>query len=318
MPETPSRLTTLKQLEADFNAAYDRKDVAGAETLKARIEQEAATLRATLDPTRGAEAILGADVITLQEIKNITDKDGAHVFDVSSPERSHFTKEDFERAKENSEQLYYVPDRFTPEIVRKNDFPDAHITMERLHTVFPKARDDKKLLFDTGWYKNEEFFKAEKPRAGWRLTTKDVIPGSTSKNYLQQTDLLIEHLTTNVYKSRPLPQIYADAFAEYATKKDEIASLMTGDRWKDASRMLSELALTQLLRETPVEVLLRLILNSYAKNQKPLPSTYTCTARRDSGGRLVPVGHFDDDGARVYDGVPGRTTSHLGVCLSRS
>ena len=319
-PEHPTplqHLTALKKLQADFNAAYDRKDIPKAEMLKSAIEAEAATLRNSLDPTAQAEGILGPDMITLKEIADIADAGGIKVFDVKSPLRSHLTREDLTQAKEHGEQLYYLPDTFTPEIVAKHSFPNNSITMQRLYTVFPKAKDGKKLLYDTGWYKNEDFFKNEKPRTGWRLTSKDVLPDSTSKNYLQQTDLLITHLTTSTYKDRPLPQEYADAFSEYATKKDQIQTLMTGDKWKDASKMLSELKITQLLRETPVEAILRLVLNSYAKDHKPLPSTYTWTSRRASGGNLVLVGSIDYDGAIVYNFDPSYTNGILGVCLSR-
>ena len=96
-----------------------------------------------------------------------------------------------------------------------------------------------------------------------------------------------------------------------ADTKDPVA-------WKKASQALASLTITQLGRETPIEAVYRLALNSLARKDKPLTGRYTWTSRRGSGGRLVHVGGFGDRGASVGNGVPWITYDALGVCLSRN
>lgn len=222
-----------------------------------------------------------------------------------------FSKEELDTAKKLNQQLIYqhdVMERGTP------------ITLENLKKFFTKTHDGKKVFYDRDWYENESFWKQEKPRDGWRLTSKDLLPGSTSKSYLEQTDVLIEHLEAQIFKNTKLPKQYEDAVAEFKRKRSEIEPLAkstTDSEWKRGSQMLADLAITKLTRELPVEVMYRLILNDQARKEKLLPSKYTWTASRESVGRLVDVGGFDADGACVSRGDPDCRGDSLGVSFSR-
>ena len=197
----------------------------------------------------------------------------------------------------------------------------APLTLENLKQKFTKAHDDGKVFYEQDWYKNEDFFKKEKPRTGWRLTSKDLVPDSTSKNYLEQTDVLIDHLKKQVFKGTKLPKQYEDAIAQWKRERAKIEPLATSStdtEWKRGSQMLADLEITKLTRELPVEVMYRFVLNDQARKNKPLPSTYTWTASRDSDGYLVYVGGFDGRGASVYGDSPGDRDDILGVSFSRS
>jgi hypothetical protein len=326
LPPT-QQLANLKKLQAEFEAAYTAGQKTGdptrAEELKTQIETGAAALRDSLDPSAHAEKILGRDAITLKEIADIADDDGAKVFETKGTRRLQFSREDLERAAQTGEQLYYVPSTFTPAIVAKHGFPDASITMERLHKVFPKTHDGKKLLFNIDWYKKEDFFTKDTLREGWRLTSKDVIPDSTSKTYLQQFDVLVKHLEEVVYKDRAMPQEYSEAIKEYRDQRADIAGLMTTNQ-KAAAEALVALKLAPLSAESPAEVLLRLVINDRVRNDpakkdvRPLKERYARLPRLTSDGSPVRVGYFDDVGANVSRGDPRVTHDVLGVCLSHS
>ena len=319
MPERlppAQQLANLKKLQTEFEAAYAKGlktgDPARAEELKSHIETGAIALRESLDSRPNAERILGLDFLGPKDVEA--------VFGVRPTARMTFSNPDLERAKELGQQyIDYVDTMNVPDPESGEMQTGVPVTMENLKKYFPKAHDNNPMWYSQDWYNNEAFFKNERPRVGGRLTSKEVIPNSTSKNYLQQTDLLIEHLKNLVFRGGtvPLPKEYEDAIAEYQTKRPEIDALMNANKWQDASKILSELVITKLTRETPVEAMYRLILNSKARQQKPLPSIYSWTAGRASDGILVYVGSFGGDGADV-DGVdPTVSDGALGACFSR-
>ena len=131
----------------------------------------------------------------------------------------------------------------------------------------------------------------------------------------------MKHVQEQIFKGMKLPKQYEDAIAEFKRKRSEIEPLAkssTDTEWKRGSQMLANLALTKLTRELPVEAMYRLILNDQARKDKPLPSTYTWTAGRGSGGGLVYVGRFGEKGASVHSDNPGYRHDYLGVSFSRS
>lgn len=275
-------------------------------------EVEVAPGKATLEE---AERILGKDVFGAKDVEKVF---GVRVDRVPAVP---FTRKELEQAKALGQQLILYVDTLSIEesggLLRGKKKNVVPFTMENMKKGVLKAHDGNPLWYSQDWYNNEAFFKSEKPRAGWRLTSKEVIPNSPSKNYLDQTDMLVEYLKTQAFKGTPLSKEYADAIDEYTKKRPTIASLMASD-WQKASQELASLKITKLARESPVEAMYRLAVNSLARDAKPLPGMYTWTSGRASGGRLVLVGNFDAVGAYVINVDPGLTNGFLGVCFSRS
>ena len=223
-----------------------------------------------------------------------------------------FSREELERAKELGQML----------ILRQP------ITMEQINdSLGGKVKDGKKLLYsvdestgklkDDAWYKDEEFYTNEKPEAKWVLVSKEVIPDSESKNYLDQTDKIVGYLQNQVFKDKLMPKEYQEAIDDYLKAKVEIAKTMESD-WKKAAKMLEGLKITELTRQSPAEVLYDLTLYFQTNGEKLLPNRYAWTKRRGSGGELVRVGAFDSDGVFVRSYGPGRSRDDLGVSFSRS
>jgi len=320
LPKTVPRtleqqLADLRELQRSLVEAREAGDVAAAKLL---IENnlDLVSTHETLDLSLAdAERILGKEsVFGPKTVEKIFGNKPETIPDIP------FFKEELERAKELGQQLIF----YTDEMAGKAG-SSGPLTLENLRTIFTKSHDDKKVFYSQGsddfWYKDEDFFKKEKPRTGWRLTSKDLIPNSTSKNYVDQTNVLIDHLQNQVFKGMKLPKQYEDAIAQWKKKRAEIEPLAKSSddaKWKRGSQMLADLAITKLTRELPVEVMYRLIVNDQANKDKPLPSTYTWTASRDSDGYLVYVGYFDSDGAYVSRNEPRNSDDHLGVSFSRS
>ncbi|OGM96483.1 MAG: hypothetical protein A3B86_00285 [Candidatus Yanofskybacteria bacterium RIFCSPHIGHO2_02_FULL_38_22b] len=225
-----------------------------------------------------------------------------------------FSAEELERAKELKQFLELRVDRTAD---------GKPLDMNKMHELLQPeftANNNGKILNsygqDNSWYKNEDFLK-DVPRASWVLVSKDVIPNSLGKNFLQQTEVIANYLKTDIFKDQEMPEVYKEAVEEFEAKKAGIQAILTSN-WQEAAKQLSELKINQLTRQLPVETMYDFLM--YFKNNKKrlLESKYTWTYRRASDGRLVGFGDSAAAGAHVNGWAPDDATGDLGVAFSRS
>ena len=194
------------------------------------------------------------------------------------------------------------------------------LSMKKIREVIERkmeAAGKGKLLYEPGRYDNEDFFTKETPTLSWALTSKELVTDSTSKSYLQQAEVLIDYLKKEVFKGTPLPPLYQEAIEEFKRQKSEISGLIDSD-WQQASQRLADLKITHLTRSDAVETVYDLALTFDANSKRLLENNYSWTKTLSSGGRLVCVGDFDADGARVDYARPGYFHDKAGVSFSRS
>ncbi|MBF8280359.1 MAG: hypothetical protein HW383_132 [Candidatus Magasanikbacteria bacterium] len=233
-----------------------------------------------------------------------------------------FLKVDLERAKELGQFL----------VLRADKAPDGQpLTMRKMHELlqadFSQAGKGK-VLYDTkeGWKIKSEFFTTETPQATWALSSRTLISDSKSKNYVEQTQALIQYLTEEVFKDQDLPPQYQAAINEFQTyydrnfqgKTPEQIKQLLDSEWERYAKELSELQLNELTRQSPADALYDMLIHFQNTGTKILETDYTWTKRRSSNGRLVDVGDFDAGGAGVFDRPPDSSYGNLGVSFSRS
>ena len=296
-------------------------------SLKGKVDQELADLMA--DPTipdsvkealSSGEAKLSADVLEqMKEAREIMGKgfmgpeEIKTAFDFepapSTIPEIPFDRSELQRAAELGQML----------VLRVGKTVDGKpMTMDKIRDILSnKVKDGGKVLYNTDWYKDEAFFKDEQIEPCWALTSTEVIPSSTNKNYLEQTEAIVDYLKSEVFAGKPLPKEYQDAIAQFEGQKAEISSLIDSD-WKAAAEKLESLSITQMTRQTPAEAIYDLIMAYQNNEERLLPDMYTWTSRRDSDGDLVFVGSFRSDGVRVSSDDPGNRGGILGVSFSRS
>lgn len=284
------------------------------ESVKAALSSKETMLSPdVIEQMKEAKSILGQDFIGPDEAK------AALGFEASEIPNVPFSKEELERAKELGQIL----------ILRQP------VTMEQIiDSLKGKLKDGRKLLGSideaTGklssgcWYKDEKFLKEERATAGWALVSKEVVPGSTSKNYLEQTEVMIDYLQNKVFEGKTPPPEFADAVMEFnAFMKanpgfaPKVKSAEASE-WKAAAAQLESLKITKLTRQSPVEALYDMAAYAETNGQRLLQDKYTWTKARSSDGYLVDVGRFDSDGADVGGGTPGYSGVGLGVSFSRN
>jgi len=175
-------------------------------------------------------------------------------------------------------------------------------------------------------YGEEAFWKGEQIELKWALTSKEVIPDSTGKNYLQQTEQLVKYLEEKVFKGKAMPAEFKTALAEFrkycdknfkGKTEEEIQGIIGGSEWKKYAEEISELKINQLTRQTPAEILYDIFIYYQNNNKRILEKTRAWSKRRNSDGRLVNVGNVGADGAGVNSWRPD-TAGPLGASFSRS
>lgn len=245
-----------------------------------------------------AKEIMGSDFLGPDEIINAF---GTAV-EIEEVPAIPFSRAELEQAKELGQML----------ILRQP------LTMQQIgEALGDKVKDEGKVFYDTDWYKEEKFFTEELAQAGWALVSKEVVPDSTDKNFLDQTDLMVDYLKNQVFKGVELPAVYQEAIDEYLAKRTDIATTMSSD-WQKAAEMLASLQITELTRQSPSEALYDLVAYFQNNDERMLPDKYSWTKRRRSGGGFVWVGGFGSDGVRVGRLRPDTSSSNLGVSFSRS
>jgi hypothetical protein len=299
------KTSTQKKAEGVLKEADEMKRAQGKETISGIEFQE-------------ARELLGEDLIGPEEIEKTW---GVRPEDV--PEIP-FSREELERAKEMGQML----------VLRVEKTEDGKpMSLEAMIDIIQKRWDKEgkgKLLYTENEYKNWKErtgadFGQKSPRTGWGLVSKELLPQSTSKNYAQQTEVMVAYLKDNVFKDMEIPEEYEEAFQEWEqikqTDKNIQELLRNPDNpkydWQQAAKELAELKITQLTRESIQETIYDLALYYDKNGKRLLPNVYTWSNSRSTDGRLVSLGAFDAGGVHGGRWTPGRRAGHLGVLLSR-
>ncbi|MFH1899298.1 MAG: AAA family ATPase [Patescibacteria group bacterium] len=224
-----------------------------------------------------------------------------------------FSVEELERAEKLGQMLLLRVDK-TAE--------GKPMSLEAMAEIMTKRwKDEEKgdLLNTADSWKSwvgEELFTKESPRTGWALVLKDVLPESLSKNYLEQTEVIITTLKNEAFKDMDVPEEYAKAIAEFEFKKAKLAKLIKKD-WKKATKELSELKITQMTRQTFPETIYDLATYYDANSERLLSDKYAWSASLRPGGSLVSLGRFGASGVDGSGCFLGVRFGFLGVSLSR-
>ena len=271
------------------------------------MKKEVVQLFNELDPTKEAREIMGQDYYGPDEIFN------THGIKIKLNEIPHipFTKTDLIRAKELNQQLVLFIDKASD---------GQPLTMKQINDDLQlryTKENEGKLLFDVDWYKDEPFYITQTPRVGWKLMTKEVLPNSLNKNFLEQTQELVNYLQNEVYKNQSIPQECQEAIDEFNQKKKSIEGIISSN-WEEAAKQLSSLKINKDNRRTPIETLYTLPLVYDKTKLRQLEKVQDWTPRLASVGLLVSLGPFDSSGLRVSSDGSGDRISDLGVVFFRS
>jgi hypothetical protein len=261
-----------------------------------------------------AKEIMGEEFFGFHEVKKAF---GIEINPEDIP-KIPFKEAELERAKELNQFL----------VLRVDKASDGEpLSLQKINKILKgKLADGSELLSSSdgkgglksdSWYRDEKFSKEEVPGLAWALVGKEVIPNSTSKNYLQQTEELVNYIKNSVFKGVEIPGEYQKAIKEFEKEKDGVGKIITSE-WERGVEKWSNLKINRLTRQNSAEVLYDIAIYFQNKGERILENSYSWTTSRDSDGGLVSVGDFDADGVRVNRWLPGSSDGRVGVSFSRS
>lgn len=315
------KLAIIRSLKSRFEEAYAKVKEGGdtrhALDLKKQIELVVGELRDSLHvDEKRAEEIMGKEnVLGLEAVRTFFDV-RAHPFIL---DRIPFKTWELKRARELGQQLIYYTDtlgEYRTVGISGQRVVTEPLTLENLKQSFPKTRGGGPMFRDQNWYAKKDFFTNERPRTGWRLTSKEVIPGSYNKYYLEETEGLIEHLSEKVFADKKMPKEYEEAISEFHNERPNISRLLRGGKQDEVVKMFSGLKITRLTRELPVETMYRLILNDCVGNPNLLSSTWTRTGTFDDSSAIF-VGSPAKEGATFNGNGVDERMELVGTSFSR-
>lgn len=216
---------------------------------------------------------------------------------------------ELERAKARGEFLIHRTDKT----------PDGQpATMHKMVQLLQGEFDSQsygRILYDTTWYQDEAFFMEHTSRPGLALVSKGLIANSTNEDYLQQTQVIVDYITNEVFCGRQLSEVCRRAVDQWEKEKLYLKKLLMSD-WRQAAEGLSGLEINRRFRESPVEGLQDWLVPFLVSGERRLLNVAIWTNARSSDGYLVNLGHFGPAGAHVSRWLPPVGSPNVGVCFS--
>jgi hypothetical protein len=255
-----------------------------------------------------AQEIMGDSFYGVEEIKN--------TFKFEFPQEKvpaiPYSPEVLEKAKENGEML----------VLRvESDGEDSPMTMERMNELMQtileedSEEEQEKLLYDTDWYQEEDFFKNASLKTEWRIVGKNFVPDSTSKNYIEQTKVLRDYLLGLDSVSKEEQEECTD---ELLNGLQKMIDEDYDKNWQEVAKKLSELLINKNHRRIPAEILYDWVLQFRNRKERGiLEANYDWSNALSSSGELVYLGSADRYGVYVHSVYPAYRRGHLGVVSLR-
>lgn len=235
--------------------------------------------------------------------------------DLPEPPECQFGDGESDKIKERGNQILWLPAK---------DSNGASVTMSRLYVgLGNKAPLGGKILYNTDWYHTEEFFEVHTPRTAsdglgsWREVGASAIPGTEGEHALSRTKIAADYVKTVVFNGKP-PKHVSAMVDELKKKESEIDRLMRGSEWPKASKMIAELAFNLEFCDTPIEAMIRVVVNQCINRIRLLEGKYSVSSVCASLGGLVFFGDADVRGAYVNGWDPWVRCASGGFFLSRS
>jgi phenylalanyl-tRNA synthetase alpha subunit len=171
--------------------------------------------------------------------------------------------------------------------------------MQALNTYFQNAEDESKieLLSDTGWYRDDPFYKEETPVLGWALVSRDVLKHSNKKFYMQQIQEIIQHLRSEVFAERRLPSQFEEALAQF----DTLSQTMKHSKKDMKPEYMIDMQVTQYTRPSAVEMLydMMTLLKTGGEEAVIRDDRTFWTRTLDKNGSIVELSSYHSTGIDI-------------------
>lgn len=154
-------------------------------------------------------------------------------------------------------------------------------------------------------------------RPGWQFVSPHVLPETGSRDFVEQTNVLIENMERLLGDSPP--SAFLEAKKKWKSEQQFVAkTLIEMDKPEAAAFFLASLDCTRFLREPVQNTFYRYLLVYGITGVKLFPNDYSWSGSVSSDGRLVCFGDAVAGGADVDGSTPDDSSSCLCAVTSRS
>ncbi|PIQ91656.1 MAG: hypothetical protein COV70_02515 [Parcubacteria group bacterium CG11_big_fil_rev_8_21_14_0_20_39_22] len=172
-----------------------------------------------------------------------------------------------------------------------------------------------KILCNSDRYKEESLFTKHTPRPGLFLKGRGVIEGTLGKTFIGESLIGAEFVEELFGKQ--LPEEFGKAIEDLLNQAEDLEKLCRSD-WREAARQCANLRFSRFFRETPVEVVYRILIAQKVNRERLFEDVYARTNTLSQGVGLFGVGYAYSDGARLGDWIPVSADGDLGLSFSCS
>lgn len=167
---------------------------------------------------------------------------------------------------------------------------------------------------NTEWLVSHPLFDKEVPRNAWALNTP--VLGSFGRNYLEQTDELIQLAKELVDLKQASAKLYEMAYKQFAEQRGEAVACMLDDK-SSAAEIMARLEITDLCRPTAVEALYDVFLAVKQHSASWFIKRYYWTSTPSGDGGFLAIGLGEDGGIVIASVHPTERHPQLGAIFSR-
>ena len=184
------------------------------------------------------------------------------------------------------------------------------------HLLYKGQFDEQGKLKSEAWFSGEAEIKKQTPRLGWQFVSPNILSDSTDKNYLAQIEFLMENARTKFFNGT-LPPEYQQAETQFQQEKAKIQQFIQNNNYGEASKVLSDLKISQLLREPMQNTLFRYLVAFKKGQQLFTDGKYSWSNSSSTDGSLLFFGVAVAEGAFVGWYSPTFSGGSLGAVSSR-
>ncbi len=233
-----------------------------------------------------------------------------------------YTQADMIRHEQLGHILIYNPDilpdgtAFDIQNMASRALSDGRNVLERdasgsptKYLLYKNQFDENGEILDGAWFSGDQEVKTGTPQSGWQFVSPKALPGTESKNFVAQTDILIANARQNFFGGVE-PDAFRKAVDEWHSKKDT---------FKDDANKLASLPIMSFVRERVQNTIFRfLLVHGTGRGTLFADGNYVWSYALSSDGNLVFFGLADGYGADVLRITPDASHSYLRAVASRS
>ncbi|MDO8507941.1 MAG: hypothetical protein Q7S53_05265 [bacterium] len=275
----------LSVLKESFVLALDEGDMQKAAGLKEEIEPYLSLMQEELGmplekEREEAQEVMKGDYLGPEAIEKAL---GVRIERKNIP-KIPFSKEDLEIAKKCGQFL----------ILRVDKEADGEpLTMPQISWRY-KERKGRSALHIHEAFHDSNFVNKETPSVGWALVTVVGREEPIDISFQEETELLIDHLQSNIFKGRKLPEVYEEAIQEYEEMKSEIERANV----PHSNYLLSRLKINNLLRPKPVDILYDAVVSSIVRGKR-IYGEWGFRTGEASQGEIMAMGFFENPEMKI-------------------